>query len=396
MSANASGLARGAFDFATAQRIVFGTGKVQQVGVLAAELGRHALVITGSRPERAQVLLEVLKAGGVTWETWVAADEPTVAQVQQGVAVVQQAGCDLVISIGGGSVIDTGKAIAALATNPGEILDYLEVIGRGQPLKHTPLPFVAIPTTAGSGAEATRNAVLSSPEHRVKVSLRSPMMLPRVAVVDPALTYALPPAVTAATGMDALAQLIEPYMSARANPMTDALCRDGIARVARALLRAYENGRDTSAREDMALASLFGGMALANAGLGAVHGFAAPIGGMFPAPHGAVCAQLLPLVWEANVQALQTRAPASAVLGRYDEVARWLTSNPDARAADGARWLFELRTALHIAPFAHYGMREADVSAVVEKAAVASSMQANPIKLTMDELTGILSAALVS
>ena len=384
-----------AFEFATAQRIVFGAGKVQQAGALAAELGKRALVVTGSRPERAQVLFDALRASGIEWDTLPAAHEPTVALVQQGVALVKVATCDLVISIGGGSVIDTGKAIAALSTNPGEMLDYLEVIGRGQPIKQAPLPFVAIPTTAGSGAEATRNAVLSSPEHQVKVSLRSPMMLPRIALIDPALTYALPPAVTAATGMDALAQLIEPYVSVRANPMTDALCRDGIARAARALLPAYKNGGDAAAREDMALASLLGGMALANAGLGAVHGFAAPIGGMFPAPHGAVCAQLLPLVWNANVQALQARAANSPILQRYDEVARLLTGNPQAQVADGAQWLFDLRAALHIAPFANYGMREADVPVVVEKAAVASSMQANSIKLTPDELTGILRAALV-
>ena len=389
-----SAVAGSVFEFATAQRIVFGAGKIQQAGALAAELGRRALVVTGSRPERAQVLLDALQAGGISWETLAAPHEPTLALVRQGLEQVRQSNCDLVIGIGGGSVIDAGKAIAALATNPGEMLDYLEVIGRGQALKQPPLPFMAIPTTAGSGAEVTRNAVLSSPDHQVKVSLRSPLMLPRVAIVDPVLTHVLPPAVTAATGMDALAQLIEPYVSARANPMTDALCREGIVRAVRALLRAYENGNDADAREDMALASLMGGMALANAGLGAVHGFASPIGGMFPAPHGAVCARLLPLVWVANVSALQARVPGSAVLQRYDEVARLLTGNPTARAADGATWLLDLRAALHIAPFAEYGMREADVPAVVEKATVASSMQANPIKLTPDELSIILKAAL--
>ena len=382
------------FEFATAQRIIFGAGKVKQAGGIAAELGRRALVVTGSRPARAQILLEVLQASGIACETLPAANEPTVSLVQHGLERAQQAGCDVVIGFGGGSAIDTGKAIAALAANPGEILDYLEVIGRGQPIKNAPLPFIAIPTTAGSGAEVTRNAVLASPEYKVKVSLRSPMMLPRVAIVDPALTYDLPPMVTAATGMDALAQLIEPYVSARANPMTDALCREGIVRAARSLQCAYENGKDEAAREDMALASLMGGLALANSGLGAVHGFASPIGGMFPAPHGAVCARLLPLVWETNIAALQARAPDSAVLRRYGEVARWLTGRDDAQVADGVRWLNELQTALHIEPFARYGMRAADVPDVVQKAAVASSMQANPIKLTTDELTSILQAAL--
>ena len=236
--------------------------------------------------------------------------------------------------------------------------------------------------------------MLASPEHKVKVSLRSPMMLPKVALVDPLLTLDLPPAFTAATGMDALSQLIEPFVSIRANPMTDALCREGIRRVARSLRKAYEDGNDASAREDMSLAALFGGMALANAGLGAVHGFAAPIGGMFAAPHGAVCARLLPAVIEANVKALREREPNSTALKRYNEVAQWLIGNSKATAFDAAMWLRELSSALKIQPFAAYGMREADVPEVVRNAMAASSMQANPIKLTEQELSGILREAL--
>ena len=162
------------------------------------------------------------------------------------------------------------------------------MIGKGQALASPSLPFIAVPTTAGTGAEVTRNAVLASPEHRVKASLRSPFMLARLAVVDPELTYDLPPAVTASTGLDALTQLIEPYVSSRANPMTDSLCVEGMRRAARSLPRVFADGRDAEARLDMSLASLFGGLALANAGLGAVHGFAAAIGGAFDAPHGAV------------------------------------------------------------------------------------------------------------
>ena len=231
----------------------------------------------------------------------------------------------MVIGLGGGSAIDTGKAIAALLTNPGDPLDYLEVIGRGQALQQTPLPYIAIPTTAGTGSEVTRNAVLASHEHHVKVSLRSPLMLPRVAIVDPELTYSLPPAITASTGLDALTQLIEPYTCNSPNPMIDAICREGMQRAARSLKRAYQNGSDAAAREDMSIAALFGGMALANAKLGAVHGFAGPLGGLFPAPHGMICARLLPFVVEANVRALQMREPDSPVLKRYDEVAQLLT-----------------------------------------------------------------------
>lgn len=382
------------FEFATAQRIVFGPGVISQAGGIAASFGRRVLVVMGSSPARARVLLDQLAASGIAIDTMQVRGEPTVTLVQQGASQARETGCNVVIGIGGGSAIDCGKAIAALATNAGDVFDYLEVIGKAQPIKDAPLPFIAIPTTAGAGAEATRNTVLASPEHKVKVSLRSPLMLPKVALVDPQLTFDLPPHVTAATGMDALSQLIEPYVSIRANPMTDALCREGIIRVARSLRRAYEQGDDANAREDMSLAALLGGMALANAGLGAVHGFAAPIGGMFPAPHGAVCARLLPGVMEANVKALREREPDSLVLKRYDEVAQWLVGDSHATALDAATWLRNLSAAMKIQPFAVYGMREEDVPDVVQKAAVASSMQANPIKLNEVELGGILRDAL--
>jgi alcohol dehydrogenase class IV len=321
------------------------------------------------------------------------AGEPTTDAVAEGTAHARRSGCDLVIGFGGGAALDAAKAISALLTNPGELLDYLEVIGHGRTLTQPAAPCIAIPTTAGTGSEVTRNAVLASPTHRVKASLRSPLMLPRLAVVDPDLTHELPPALTASTGLDALTQLIEPYTSCRANPLTDTVCVDGMRRAARSLPRAYQNGRDAAAREDLALASLFGGFALANAGLGAVHGFAAPIGGMFPAPHGAVCAALLPHVMEANVRALRERAPHAEALRRYDEVARLLTGNPHATADDGTRWVRELVTALSIPPLRRYGVTSTDSSAIIAAAANASSMKANPLPLTPAELTEILARA---
>jgi len=279
-------------------------------------------------------------------------------------------------------------------SNEGELLDYLEVIGRGRPLTQVAAPCLAIPTTAGTGTEVTRNAVLVSPAHRVKVSLRSPLLLPRVAVVDPDLTRDLPPALTASTGLDALTQLIEPYVCNRPNPVTDALCCEGIRRVRRSLRRACEEGGDPAAREDMALASLFGGLALANAGLGAVHGFAAPIGGRFAAPHGAVCAALLPHVMTANLQALQGRQPDGDALRRYAEVARLLTEDTAANAEAGVAWVRELTTALEVPSLRAYGLTRADLGALVADAAQASSMKANPILLTQDELTQTLEQAL--
>ncbi len=281
-----------------------------------------------------------------------------------------------------------------MLNNPGELLDYLEVIGKGKSILHPSAPCMAVPTTAGTGAEVTRNAVLASPAHQVKVSLRSPHMLPKVALVDPELTLSLPPAVTASTGMDALAQLIEPFVCNRANPLTDAFCRAGMPRAARSLQRAFEQGADVAAREDMSLASLLGGLALANAGLGAVHGFAGPIGGAFHAPHGAVCAILLPPVMAANVRALRERQPESPALRRYDEVAVMLTGNPNATAADAVAWTQVLCQALNIPPLSAYGVGPGDVDDLVEKAAVASSMKPNPITLTRHELREILMQAL--
>jgi alcohol dehydrogenase class IV len=236
--------------------------------------------------------------------------------------------------------------------------------------------------------------VLASLEHRVKVSLRSPFLLPRLAIVDPKLTIDLPPSVTASTGLDALTQLIEPYVSIRANPVTDGFCLEGMRRVARSLRRAYDEGQDLQAREDMALASLFGGLALANAGLGAVHGFAAPVGGMFHAPHGAVCAALLPHVTAVNLRAMHERFNDSAGLSRYDSVGKILTGSEKATAVDGIRWMSELCKAFQIAGLRAYGVSETDTGVLVEKAAKASSMKANPIVLTDEELTEALQAAL--
>lgn len=376
------------FDLATAARIVFGPGAVKEVAPAARRMGGRVLLVTGRSRERAGAVAE-LAAACLTVE-----GEPTLGLVREGARLAREERCEVVIAFGGGSAIDAGKAIAALVANGGDPLDYLEVIGAGKSLSRPSAPFIAVPTTAGTGTEVTRNAVLTSPEHRVKASLRSPLMLPALAVVDPELTFGLPPEATAATGLDALTQLIEPYVSVRANAMTDLFCVEGMRRAATALPRAYANGRDREARTDMAMASLLGGLSLANAGLGAVHGFAAPVGGMFPAPHGAVCAALLPYVMAANIRALRARAPESDALRRYESVARLLTGDPRARAEDGASWAGEICARLKIPPLRRYGISDADAPELVEKAAQASSMKANPITLTAEELRGVLMSAL--
>ncbi|MBL9099606.1 MAG: iron-containing alcohol dehydrogenase [Myxococcales bacterium] len=379
------------FEFATASRVMFGAGVSAQVGAVAANLGSRALVVTGSDPRRVQGVLDSLTAARVDAVPWSVRGEPTVADVEAGVAHARARGCDVVVAAGGGSPLDAGKAIAALLTNEGPPLDYLEVIGKGRALVHPAAPIVAVPTTAGTGSEVTRNAVLAA--EGVKVSLRSPGMLPRAAIVDPLLTLSLPPQVTADCGLDALTQCLEPLVCNRAGPLTDALAREGLMRAARSLRRAVRHGDDVAARTDMCVASLCGGLALANAALGAVHGFAGPIGGMFPAPHGAVCARLLPEVMTVNVAALRERAADSPALSRYREVARVLTGRDDATIEDGVAWVRDVVAELGVRPLAAYGVGAGDLPLLVTRAQRASSMRGNPIALGEQELHAILAAA---
>lgn len=384
----------GAFELALPGRIRFGDGVARELPALAERHGGRVLLVTGASPDRHAGVRDALIARGLEVACFAVPTEPTIELAVEGLRIAREAEVEVVIGLGGGSVLDCGKAIAALFTNGGEPLDYLEVIGAGRTIERPSLPYLAVPTTAGTGAEVTKNAVLASTQHGVKVSLRSDFMLPTLALVDPELTHTVPPAVTASTGLDALTQVLEPFVSWAANPFTDALAREGMMRAARSLRRAYVDGRDAEARRDLALTSLFGGLALANAKLGAVHGFAGPIGGAFPSPHGVVCARLLPLVIEANVRALRERAKGSPILGRYDEVARILTGRADAGADDAIAWTRELAEALSIPGLSAYGMDAGALETIAENAARASSMKGNPIELTRDERLAILTLSL--
>jgi alcohol dehydrogenase class IV len=383
-----------AFEFATAGRIVFGRGCAARIGAEVAQFGRRVFVLTGRRRERWTFLWEDLRRREMDCETFAILQEPTVTIVEQAVQAAASAGVDVVIGIGGGSVIDAAKAVAAKLPNPGDLLNYLEVIGQGRPLENPSLPCIAVPTTAGTGAEVTRNAVLRSEAHGVKVSLRSDTMLPVRAMVDPDLTLSVSPEMTAGTGLDALTQLQEAFVSQRGNPLTDGLCREGMRRAARSLERAFAHGDDSAAREDMALASLFGGLALANAGLGAVHGFAGPLGGMVPAAHGMICAALLPPVMAANIQALTERDPDHPSLDRYRETAVLLTGRADAMAKDGVAWVRQLCQHLKVPSLERLGFTAAQTAEAVSKACRASSMKGNPVMLTEDELAAIYRNAL--
>lgn len=382
------------FEFSTAGQILFGPGMIRKVPELVKDYGKRVLLITGQRRAYAGELTRMLEEIHTHIENLVIAKEPTLTDIELGVLQARETGCEVMIGLGGGSSLDAAKAIGALAPNSGSPLDYLEVVGEGKSPTTVSLPVIAIPTTAGTGSEVTRNAVVAVPEAQVKVSLRHKMMLPRAAVVDPELTLSLPPEITASTGMDALTQVIEPYVSRKANVFTDGICREGILRAARALPRAFEHGEDLEARTGMSLVSLYGGLALANSGLGAVHGFAAPLGGMYPIPHGTACAAMLAPVMRTNLRVLQEREPENPALERYTDIARWLTGYRDAAAMDGVVWIEELCQKMQIPRLNLFGVADIDLTAIAAKAAEANSMKANPIRLSKEELVAILRAAL--
>lgn len=378
-----------AFDLSLPSRITFGPGRVADLPTIVAGLGSRVLVITGATPARVEHVIAPLRAGADALEVVTVSGEPTVGDARAAAAAGRTLDADVVVAIGGGSPMDLAKAAAMLLGNGGDPMDYIEVVGRGQPITRAPLPLVAVPTTAGTGAEVTANAVLSVPEHGMKASLRHPLMTPRQALVDPELTVDCPPAVTAASGMDALTQCLEPYVSHRATVMTDSWARMGMMAAGRSLVGVYFDGSDLAARTDMSLCSLMGGLSLANAKLGAVHGFAGVIGGMTDAPHGAICAALLGPVCAANLDRADAR-----LVGRFAQIAACLTGVPDAGPEDGLHWIEHTCALLEIPMLSTYGLTDQDTDEVVAKATRASSMQGNPIKLTSDELAEIFQAAL--
>jgi alcohol dehydrogenase class IV len=383
------------FEINTVSRVIFGFGEVRRVGDVAAGLGRSAMVVFNG-PDGGERVARLLAEKGVRSTLRRQRGEPVVGDVDAAVDEGRRAGCDMVIGVGGGSAIDAAKAVAGLLTNGGSAVDYMEVVGKGLKITRPAAPWIAIPTTAGTGAEATRNAVIGLPEKKFKASIRSEHLLARVAVIDPELGVAVPADVTARSGMDALCQCIESYTSNGANAVTDAMALQGMSLAARALPRAFRDGGDIEARTDMALAAYLSGVTLANAGLGAVHGFAAPLGANFPAPHGTVCAALLPHVIAANIAAM--RAGEGRGLARYAEVGRRLAG--DMSLADEAaieacmRITSDLVRELEIPTLSAFGMSAAHVLEMVKLARKASSMRFNPVVLSDEALSGALSAAI--
>jgi alcohol dehydrogenase class IV len=395
------GTAAGSFELLSVGRIVFGRGQVARTAELAAQFGRTALVIgnAGDRGDGGATdrLAGLLAGAGVQADLVRQRGEPTVTQVDAALETARSAGCEVVIGLGGGSAMDAAKAVAGLLTNGGAAIDYMEVIGERRKITQQAAPWIAVPTTAGTGAEVTKNAVVSCPEKHFKASIRGEQLFARAAVVDPELHVAVRPDITARTGMDALCQLIESCTSAKAQPVTDALAMDGIARAARSLPRAWRDGGDLDAREDMALAALLSGITLTNAGLGAVHGFAAPLGANLPVPHGVVCAALLPHVMRANVEALRAESADHPWLARYAAVGRTLVGKAGLADADaiaaGIEFVGDLVGELGIPPLGDFGLTDEQVPSLVGLARKSSSMRYNPVALSEEILAGVLRAA---
>ena len=381
------------FNFSTAGHIVFGDGAADQLRDEVKKFGERAFVITGNHTNAEESpLKELRELAGV--EIWRSSGEPSVEGVRAAVAAARQAKPNVIVALGGGSVIDTAKSVGILLRNEGDLMDYLEIVGRGQTLAARTVPVIALPTTSGTGAEVTANAPIYSPEHQLKASLRSPAMIPAVAIVDPILTISSPPAVTASSGLDALTQCIEPFTSGKANALTDILAQEGLRRAAHGLREAYADGSNRQARENMAFASLLGGLSLANAKLGAAHGIAAPVGGMTGAPHGNVCAAVLAQCCEANIKAMKERDPDNPAIARYDIVGQLLTGNPNASAEDGVEWIRETVSMLGVGGLASLGLTKDQLDAATKAAMNASSMKGNPIVLTYDEVHAILTKSL--
>lgn len=377
------------FTFATSNKIVFGWGCRKELPEYIAPFGKHVFLLHSKSVRALDEIEHSLQQAGFSLQRQAFSGEPTDDVMRTLIPEVRQAGVDCIVGIGGGSVLDAGKALAAMLTNEGDLLDYLEVVGKGLPLQNKPCPFVAMPTTAGTGTEVTKNAVIKVIAKNVKVSLRDISMIPKIALVDPELTLSVPQAVTASTGMDAFIQVLEPYCSRGANKMVDLFCREGIPLGAKYLPMAYQEPFNQEARTNMAWLSLLGGLSLSNAKLGAIHGFAGPIGGMFDIAHGTICACLLPQVFRVNARKVEElRDPL--LLGRFTEIARWVSGKENTTIHQAVDWFIALNEQLKIPRLQDLGIKQKDYNSIIEKSLVSSSMKGNPVTLNRDDLLEIL------
>ncbi len=387
------------FSIARLPRIEFGSGSLAGLPQIAAGYGKRLLLVSGTRSfldsPHAASLFQQLRQRGCSWEILKLAVEPAPTFIDASVAALRHENFDCVIGIGGGSALDAAKAIAGLLKTGNSVLDHLEGVGPELPYSGPSTPFIAVPTTAGTGAEATKNAVLSV-AGQFKKSFRDEKLVAQWAIVDPDLLASCPPPLIAANGMDAFTQLLEAFVSTRANPLTDALARSGIMAVKDALLSLYRE-QSAAAREKMAYASLMSGICLAQTGLGSVHGLAAPLGALFPIPHGIACGTLVATATAANIAALKARDPDSPALPKYAEVGRRFAMQKGLNGDDARAWLVDTlrdwEQALALPRLSRCRVTTADFPRIVANSR-GSSMKTNPVVLTDNEIAAIIAARL--
>ncbi|NAX22041.1 iron-containing alcohol dehydrogenase [Vibrio sp. V39_P1S14PM300] len=376
------------FQFMTATRILFGEGVLASSLSIINQYGYSAVLVTGKDLTRAQTVSDYLQSQNIRFVQITITDEPSIAMVEEAAKVGRQFGPDMVIAMGGGSVLDMGKALAAIIPNQGSLVDYVEVVGRNVPLKAKPIAFIAIPTTASTGSEVTRNAVLKSAQERVKVSLRNPDMLADVAIVDPSLTYGTDRYTSGRGAMDAFTHLMEAYVCGDPNPLTDMICEEGLRRLSQSILSGCLHD-DQLARCDLSFAALLGGMAITNAKLGAAHGLASALGGKLRAPHSVITARLAPHVMRENIAAA-SEAGRQDVVMRYQKMAQLLCERSDAKPADGVLWVERTLAALDLPPLSTFGVCTTSFEQVAKDALKSVAIKGNPLPLNQERLVYIL------
>jgi len=390
------------FSLSRLPRIEFGPGALAKLPAIARSYGTHALLVTGAGSLKASpfwpAVTSGLKAQGMSWLHLAIPAEPSPQMVDEAVRALRTEPVDVVIGIGGGSALDAAKAIAGLLKPGNSVMDHLEGVGPELPYAGPATPFVAVPTTAGTGSEATKNAVLSvQGTDGFKKSFRDEKLVAEVALIDPDLLATCPPAVIAANGMDALTQLLESYVSSRAAPLTDSLAWGGMKAARDGLLALYADAGDAAARERMAYAALVSGITLAQVGLGSVHGLAAPLGAFFPIPHGVACGTLVATATRINIETLRAREPAHPALEKYAQVGRLLSHQGQLDQTASHATLIDTLDAwtrdLGLPTLAHYGVTPADIPRIVAHSR-GSSMKTNPVLLEDSEIAAILSARL--
>jgi len=376
------------FQFMTSTRIIFGEGALQSSLSVINQYGYSVLLVTGKNTDRASPILHYIKQQNMRYQHVAISGEPNITMIEETALVGRKFKPDMVIAMGGGSVLDMGKALAAVIPNQGDVYDYVEVVGRNVPLKSKPIPFIAIPTTASTGSEVTRNAVLRSGQDQVKVSLRSPDMLADVAIIDPTLTYGTDKFTSGRGAMDAFTHLMEAYVCGDPNPLTDMICEEGLRRLSASILPACLQD-NYKARSDISFAAMLGGMAITNAKLGAAHGLASALGGKLDAPHSIITARLAPFVMQENINAAK-RAGRSDVLHRYSKIAQILTGRVNACREDAILWTKMMLEKLAIPKLNTFGVCATSFDMVAEDALKSVAIKGNPLPLTQERLTYIL------